>query len=283
VDAALLLITRFLLPIASRPPTPEEIWRAWNFEPLTLFALGLSGWLYLRGIRVIHARTGQLRHEHWRRAMCFGSGWLALFTALISPLEQLSSALLTAHMIQHVLLMVVAAPLLAFSQPLGPLLLGLPGTLEQRLGRWWGRSTLLPGFWRFLWIWHIPSLYEAAVRNEWIHMAEHASFLGSALLLWWVVVDQSRRAHHKNWLVTIGVLFTTALHTGVLGALMAFAEYPWYPVYTIATIPWGLTPLDDQHLAGSIMWMPMGMLYLGGALLLLWRLLSRLEAADEAQ
>jgi putative membrane protein len=279
---------------APRPPTPEEIWRAWNFDPLILLGLLASGWLYLRGMLVLRARTGQLQRQHGWRAGAFTLGIAALFVALISPLERLSSALLTAHMIQHVLLIVVAAPLLVASLPLGPMLLGLPGTPEQRLGRWWQRSRLLPGIWRFLtlplvawllhaaaiWLWHIPGLYEAAVRNQWIHAVEHASFFGTALLLWWVVADQSRRASHKNWLATIGMLFTTALHSSLLGSLMAFAEYPWYPIYTIATAPWGLTPIDDQHLAGSIMWMPMGFVYLGGALFSLWRLLSRLESAD---
>jgi putative membrane protein len=277
--------------MTGRPLTPEELWSAWNLDPLILLGLILSGWLYIRGMAVLRARTGRLRREHWRRAAAFALGLLTLFVALISPLDRLSGVLLTAHMIQHMLLMVVAAPLLVFSLPLGPILLGLPGALEQKVGRWWQRATFLPALWRFLtlpliawllhaaaiWLWHIPGLYEAALHSEWIHAAEHASFLGSALLLWWVVVDQSRRSHHKDWLVTIGILFTTALHSSLLGALMAFAEYPWYPIYTIATAAWGLTPIDDQHLAGSIMWMPMGLVYLGGALFSLWRLLSRLE------
>jgi cytochrome c oxidase assembly factor CtaG len=134
-----------------------------------------------------------------------------------------------------------------------------------------------------IWVWHAPRLYDAAVTSALVHALQHASFLGSALLFWWALI------HGRNGRLRYGAsvlyIFTTALHTTALGAVLSLASRPLYPAYA-STAAWGLTPLEDQQLAGLIMWVPAGIAYLVAALGLMaeWlreaeRRTSRSEAA----
>jgi putative membrane protein len=111
-----------------------------------------------------------------------------------------------------------------------------------------------------LWAWHAPPLYQLAIESPAVHLAEHASFLGTGLLFWWSVLPTSRSSRTR---AGIGFLSTFALtlQMGVLGALMTFAPTPWYPIYEDRTLPWGLTALEDQQLAGILMWVLGGMIY----------------------
>ncbi len=275
------------------PATPETIGAGWNFSPLLWLGLVLSAWIYTRGMVSFSRRRGGLDAAQWRRARCFGAGLVSVAVALISPLDALSGALFSAHMLQHIVLVGIAAPLLALGFPLGPLLLGLPAHWDQRVGRWWQGQRWLQTVWQALthplvawtvqavtlWLWHIPTLYQQALTHEWLHAVEHLSFVATALLFWWIVVDRSRRPQ-ANPLLTIGLLFGTALHSGLLGVLITFARQPWYPLYTITGAAWGLTALSDQQLAGVLMWVPTGFVYLGGALTVLYRTLTRIDHAD---
>jgi putative membrane protein len=109
-----------------------------------------------------------------------------------------------------------------------------------------------------LWAWHTRALYEAALRNQTIHAVEHLGFLGTALVFWWVLL-QHNRLRRERYVMAIPYLFATSLQSGILGALMTFSVRPWYSYYTAFTPTWGLTPLQDQQIAGLIMWL------LGGA------------------
>jgi putative membrane protein len=111
-----------------------------------------------------------------------------------------------------------------------------------------------------LWTWHVPTLFQATLTSDAMHAAQHASFLGSALLFWWAVMHGQRRA--LGYGVAVLYLFTTALHSGLLGALLTFAGAIWYPAYAQTTAAWGLTPLEDQQLGGLIMWIPAGLVYI---------------------
>ncbi|HSM57779.1 MAG TPA: cytochrome c oxidase assembly protein [Candidatus Sulfomarinibacteraceae bacterium] len=273
------------LPALAAPPTPQTIWRAWNADPLLILGLLLAAALYARGLRALWRRAGPGRGVRRSHVAAFAAGLLVLALALLSPLDALSSALLAAHMVQHLLLMLVAAPLLVLGLPPVAAAWALPRSPQ--LARWWHRRPLLRRAWRalshpvtawllyagVLWAWHLPRLYEAALLNETVHALEHAAFLGAALLFWWAL-------RHARALSSAGgalFLFTTALHSGLLGALLTFAAAPWYPVYSIAPYAWGLTPLQDQQLAGVIMWLPGSLVYLGAVLLLLGSWLYRQE------
>jgi cytochrome c oxidase assembly factor CtaG len=165
--------------------------------------------------------------------------------------------------------------LLALGSPSVALVWGLPRP-ARRARRWapwrlWRALARPPVAWVLhalaLWSWHLPAAFEAALASPLLHVAEHATLLGTALLLWWSAFG--RRSAYG-----VGVLcvFTTALHSGVLGALTTFSPAPWYPTYAAAAIPGGLSPLEDQQLAGLLMWVAAGALYLLTALVLfgLW-------------
>jgi putative membrane protein len=216
-------------------------------------------------------------------AMSFGAGWLALLIALISPLHPLGGVLFSAHMTQHEVLMLVAAPLLVLGRPLIPFLWALPIRWRRRLGRL-GRSEWVQAGWHtltapllawsihaaVLWVWHAPGLFQATLESELVHTLQHLSFLLSALLFWWALIHghQGRMGYGAAVLY----LFTTAVHTSILGALLTFSPTLWYPAYLGTTAAWGLTPLEDQQLGGLVMWVPAGLVYIlaGLALFASW-------------
>jgi putative membrane protein len=121
-----------------------------------------------------------------------------------------------------------------------------------------------------LWVWHIPSLYEAALRNDGIHAVQHLCFFVTAGLFWWALVHG--RFGRAGYGVAVFYVFTTALHSSILGALMTFAPRLWYPLYEARTLRWHLSPLEDQQLAGLLMWVPAGVIFLilGLALFAAW-------------
>jgi cytochrome c oxidase assembly factor CtaG len=127
-----------------------------------------------------------------------------------------------------------------------------------------------------LWSWHAPALFQATLASEFVHALQHASFLFSALLFWWAVIHGRQRA--LGFGLAVLYMFTTALHSGLLGALLTFAKSVWYPVYSDQTRAWGLTPLEDQQIGGLIMWVPAGLVYITAALALFAGWLRESEA-----
>jgi cytochrome c oxidase assembly factor CtaG len=117
-----------------------------------------------------------------------------------------------------------------------------------------------------LWTWHIPVLMEAVLHNEFVHAMQHTSFLLSALLFWWALIHGRQSA--LNYGAAVLYMFTTALHSGLLGALITFANRVWYPAYIDRTAAWGLTALEDQQIGGLIMWVPAGLVYIVAGLAL---------------
>jgi cytochrome c oxidase assembly factor CtaG len=262
------------------PLAPHDLFGVWNTSPLLLGGIAAFAWLYCRGVANCWRRARRGRGVPvWRVGAC-AIGVLVLATALISPIDALAGALFSAHMVQHLLLVLVAAPLLVAGA--GPLLLlwSIPLNWRQSVARWSRTAaartaagllcdpamvSLLSAV--TLWIWHLPPLYEAALRDEVIHGLEHAMLLGTATLLWWVLLQPfgRRRTSHG---VGILVAFAAALHGTLLGALIAFSEMVWYRAHDSTTWVWGLSPLEDQRLAGAMMW-PAGLFYLGVVLVLL--------------
>jgi cytochrome c oxidase assembly factor CtaG len=251
----------------------SELWRWWSFDPLVVLALALSAWLYGRGVRRLWRRAGVDRGIRRWQALSFLGGWLALFIALVSPLDTLGAVLFSAHMVQHEVLMLLAAPLMVLGQPLLAFLWALPRAGRERvahslqnpaLGRAWGALThplvvfLLHGL--AIWIWHLPSLYQATLGSDFVHALQHLSFFGTAALFWWALVHG--RYGRLGYGVAVLYVFLTGLHSGVLGALLTFAPRLWYPIYAARAARWGLAPLEDQQLAGLLMWIPAGVVFI---------------------
>ena len=266
-----------------------EVWGLWELEPAVLTLLALSAGLYARGVARVWRAAGRGRGVTRRAAACFAGGWAALVVALVSPMHPLGEQLFSAHMTQHEVLMLVAAPLLVLGQPLVAFAWALPKRAVQRLGAWakapaWRRAWggLTRPFMAFLvhavalWVWHIPGLFEATLTSNLVHTLQHTAFLGTALLFWWALLGT--QASPSSYGAGILYLFMTALHSGLLGALLTFAATLWYPAYAGLTDVWGLTPLEDQQLGGLIMWVPAALVYVAAALAMLagW-----LRAAEE--
>jgi putative membrane protein len=262
------------------PPETHDLWTAWNLEPIVIAGLILSAWLYWRGARQMRRNLSSV---HRWEALAFAGGWLALVVALVSPLDPMSGALFSAHMMRHEVLMLVAAPLLVLGRPLAPFLLALPDGVRRRLVTA-ARANSVQKAWRMLinplvawlihaavlWVWHAPSLFQATLENEFVHAAQHLSFLISALIFCEAIVYG--REGRMGYGAAVIYLFTTAVHTSVLGARLTFADTLWYPVYRETTAAWGMTPMEDQQLGGLIMWVPAGVIYIvaGLALFALW-------------
>jgi cytochrome c oxidase assembly factor CtaG len=260
----------------------------WTFAPGVVIPLALTLVLYMVGwIRLAHRSSLRMpRH----RAGLFLSGWAIMAAALVSPLHEAGEHSFTLHMIEHELIMLPAALLLVASRP-GPVLLwGLPAPLRQGLSpllrlplwRWLAAPLVATGLQAAALVgWHMPALFNRALTSEWWHVAQHASFAGTALLFWWAMLP--RRGAESSLVASI-CLFVTSMVGSGLGALMALSASPWYPAYAaMGAMPFGLSPEMDQQLAGVIMWVPGGLFHLGAALILLARSLMGTPARRQPQ
>lgn len=271
-------------------PAPHDVWTAWNADPLVLAGVLLASWAYARG-----RPPGTLRPRDAWRARAYTAAIAALAVALLSPLDAMAGALASAHMVQHLLVVLVAAPLLALSAPSSRLLRGSPLRLRRAVGRAGrrlrSRTRVLaplahPGLtWGahvgVLWLWHAAALYDAALDQPLLHAAEHALFLVTGIAFWRLVVGTRTVARVSPGLGIV-LLFGMALQSVFLSLLLTFARTPWYRGYATTTLPWSLEPLADQQLAGAIMWVPAGLLYLLPALVLLDTWLRAMEAEQPA-
>ena len=274
---------------ADHPVTPDTLWSAWPAEPLAILTVIGTTWLFGQGTAALWRRAGVGRGISRWQAVAAAGGSAALAVALLSPLAALSEALFSAHMAQHLLLMLAAAPLLVLGNPR----VAVPWALRawpSLVG--WGRSwafrrlggllTLPLVVWGLhsaaLWAWHAPVLYQAALQDDLVHALEHSSLLGTALTFWWVAIHPGRHGR-LGYGASILLLFTLGLQGSLLGTLMTFSRQPWYPAYQDSVAAWHLTPLADQQLAGLLMWLPSGIVYLLAAavMFLLW--LSAVERA----
>lgn len=271
-----------------QPLAPHDLWVAWNLDPVLVAGFLLAALAYRRG------RTGRPRRDidTWR-ARCFAGALVALGVALLSPLDALSSALASAHMVQHMLLVLVAAPLLALSAPSSTLLRGSPLAVRRASGRWRRRLRLThrnlravghpAAVWLLhvgvLWFWHAAVPYDAALDSASLHILEHASFLVTAVLFWHAVIGTRNPERVSNGLGAL-LVFAMAMQSVFLSLLLTFARTPWYSGYAETTTPWGLEPLADQQLAGVIMWIPAGAVYLVTALTLLVAWVRATEPQD---
>jgi len=265
----------WLIPAHGEPPlSPHDLWKAWNFEPSILIPLALTTLIYLWGMRNVWQRAGAGHGINRRRYSSFLGALLAFVVAFVSPLDAMSDVLFWAHMVQHMVLVLFAAPLLVISDFALAFLWALPRPWAQSLGYRLNQSQTLSRIWRVisgpvstwllfttsLWVWHASTLYEAALGDETIHTVEHLSFLFTAMLFWWVLLKPAGQKYVRYG-VAIPYLFTTVLQSGILGGLMTFTDQPWYPSYAALVSTWGLTPLEDQQLAGLIMWIPAGAVF----------------------
>jgi len=257
--------------------------RHWDVHPLIVIPLLLSALCYGVGIARLWTRAGAGNGITRWAAASFTTGWLMMAVALVSPVAWLSEILFSVHMTQHTLLMLVAAPLLAFGQPLFAYLWIAGPARRERVAAVLRKDGVVAS-WRVLtspltvfllqaialWIWHLPTLYEAALRSDAVHALQHLSFVLTAAMFWWAVVYG--RYGRQGYGVSVLYVFLTAVHSGALGALLTVSPSPWYRWYVGHGDVWGIDALGDQQLAGILMWIPAGAVFivLGLALFAAW-------------
>jgi putative membrane protein len=246
-------------------PVLGELLRTWSVPAIPLVALLLALGVYLRGSRAARV-TRKDELPAWR-AGCFIGGVVSLWIALASPIDALDDYLLTAHMIQHFILMSVAPPLIVLGAPLVPMLRGVPRFVIRGLqpvfrSRWLrgiARAVMHPVVvWMAMNVayvgWHVPAMFELTFRSKQIHDFEHLCFFATSLMFWWVVIEPwPARAQWPRWTVIPFLLSADVVNT-VLSATLAFAGKVLYAEYAAAPQICILTPLKDQVAAGAEMW-----------------------------
>jgi putative membrane protein len=250
----------------------------WSWEPSIVLPLALLLFVYTAGL----LRRSNIHSLRWRHTS-FYAGFLTLTLALVSPVHELGEQLFSAHMLQHEILILVSAPLISAAHPGATILWAFAPHHRVNLGGWVHNvehsspvaflarplaAWLLEAV--ALWMWHIPTLYQATLASDWIHAAQHLTFFFTAVIFWSALYGVGRSA--MSYGAAIFYVFGTAAHCSALGALLTFSIVLWYPAYAQTTQPWGLTPLQDQQLGGVLMWVPSGIVFIviGLALFAKW-------------
>ena len=273
-------------------PALAAILRSWTLDPWLIVPLSVAAGLYLRGWWRLHCQMPR-RFGLWHLGS-FQLGLCMLLLALASPLEALAELLLQAHMAQHLVLIMVAPPLLVYGAPTLPLLRGLPHVVLKR-----GLRPLLAWtVWRRLqrvlthpvlgWLafvvatlaWHVPALYELALHSHFWHHVQHLCFLSTGVLFWWPVLQPwPSRPRWPRWAM-IPYLLLADIQNTALSAALVFSERVLYPTCLTDPRVWGITALDDQAAAGVIMWVPGSLAYLVPVGWLVMQLCGRIGNAN---
>lgn len=264
----------------------QVLLQSWSGPAAVDAALCLAALCYARGwnrLRIVASRQFPV----WRLAT-FVAGLVTVWIAIGSPLEALDDVSLTIHMVQHLLLAAIAPPLLLLGAPELPLLRGLPQTLARAVVSPFLRSPLTRRFGRMVfnpticWLvltlaligWHIPAVFELALRWDWLHKLEHASFLCAGLLFWWPVVQPwPSTPRWPLWAIPL-YLFAATLPCDALSGFLTFCDRVVYPSYISAPRAFGLSPLEDQQFAAALMWVAVTFIFLVPAVLVTLKILS---------
>lgn len=254
--------------------TWDEAFSDWHSRADVLVVVVSLGSVYLRGWLRLRRRSARAIGR-WDLIL-YLAGLAAISVALLSPIDALASVLLSMHMVQHLLLLMVAPLLLLLANPFPAILWGLPKQARQPAARLFIRSSLtrhalraltsMPVSWTLyvvdLWAWHHPLLYQSALSSEWLHDLQHILFFGTAMLFWWPIVNPAPHLHGAiSYGFRIAYLVAATLQNTLLGMAISFPEKILYPYYRNVPRLRELSPIDDQALGGGIMWVS-GHMYL---------------------
>lgn len=264
-------------------PGPSDLLRWPAIDPLVLGMLVIATAVYTTGALRLWRRVGPGHGVRPWQAVAHGTGLCVLAVALVSPLDRASDALFSAHMIQHELLMLVAAPLIVLGKPTAAGAWALPRAWRVRISRL-ARASASRRTWAVLtapfvgfllhaltrWSWHLPTAFDAALADERVHAVQHITFFVTAMLFWWTLIHG--RYGRAGYGVAVAFVFLTMLHTGLLAALIGLGEHPLYAAHAARSAALGFDPVADQQRAGLVMWIPAGVVFmaLGIALFASW-------------
>lgn len=252
----------------------SHLWTQWNWEPWLLACIGITTVPYLIGMwRMGREQRGRILGS-WR-ALSFLGGIAALLLALESPLDEVADDLFSAHMLQHMLLLLVIPPLLVAGRPVITWLWAFDLDARRAVVRGWTRAGLQTAFhflmrpllvWALLTValcfWHLPGPYGWALQHEWVHDLEHLSFLALSLAFWTIVIEPYGQRRALSYGATIVFVVSSGFVMSLIGAVLTLAPHPVYAVH-LDTVRYGMTALEDQQLAGIIMWIPSNLVHLG--------------------
>ena len=251
---------------------PPDAWRRWDLHPSVLIGLALLGGLYVY--------LGGLKAPR-RNVAAFAAALAVLFVCLNGPLHNLSDAyLFSAHMVQHLALMLLFPPLLLYGTPPAVVERVLRPASVRRIAVWATRPLVAGAIFTVpIVAWHFPRAYNAALVHHDLHIVQHLVFLATAVVMWWPVLSPlpALRAPQPVQLI---YLFLLGIPMSVVGALITLADGVLYPFYETAPRVWGLSPLADQQIGGLIMWVPGGLIF-WLAMTVVWFSWARREGEDE--
>lgn len=242
----------------------DNLWLSWNLDPVLLLGIAIFSAGYYYALTALRRRWGIAEPFPLWRVLAFAAGTVVLAVALVSPLDRIGDDyLFSVHMVQHLLISLVAPPLWLLGTPewlLEPL---LKRGAVLRIMRWLTNPIIAFALFNGdLWLWHAPALYDATLTNEFVHVLEHLTFIVFGVLFWWPILSPvPRLIPRKHNAFGVVYLFLACQPMVVLGALLTFAANPLYQPYVEAPRLWGLAPLEDQQLGGLIMWLPSNIPY----------------------
>jgi putative membrane protein len=260
------------------PPTFPAVLLDWRFDPLLVVALGATAAAYFWAVRIVN--LAHPRNPHPRiRTWCFMSGLGAIGLALASPIEAYEGVLFSVHMVQHLLLMLVAAPLLLGGGPITLTLRVSTPSVRRRL-LWVLHSPVVKAisfpvvtwvlFAAVNWGWHFSTLYDEALENTALHYVQHATFLAAALLFWWPITGVDPSPWRMPYPVRLFYLFLALPQNSFLGVALLSAGTVLYPHYVTNGRSWGPGPLEDQQLGGILMWVAGDICFLVAMVVVIW-------------
>jgi cytochrome c oxidase assembly factor CtaG len=261
--------------------TPVDVDTSWTFAPVVILSLLAYGVVY--GLRWRTARReGGARAAGWGRAALWATGIVLLFVALISPIDVLGEQFATFHMVQHLLIADLAP--VALTLALTKWILR-PATrrihrIEQAAGPFGHPAFGVVAYVGAMWFWHVPRFYDAALEHSFIHVIEHLSFAAAGLLYWWHLLSPIRSRMRLAGMGPILYMASTKILVGFLGVLLAFSPDLLY-AYDWQGSKWGLSPLDDQHVAGLVMALEQSIVMGIALAYLFFRMLAESEEADQ--
>ncbi|HWE62596.1 MAG TPA: cytochrome c oxidase assembly protein [Chloroflexota bacterium] len=277
-------------------PSFGTVLTMWSFQPTVILGLALLAGIYIAGLRELQrrGRYGTLvRQQH---VVYFALALCTIFLALESPIDVLSNQLFSVHMLQHVMLLSIAPPLLLLGKPIPVLLVGAPHPVVRRVARAHARQRWFHGLTAVLttpivaWlafsvvlVWHAPAFYQAALRSDGVHLFEHVCYLAAGMLFWWVVIEPLPGPPRLAYVWRILYLVSAMLPGTLLGVFFAINSTPVYPFYAALPRLWGIPALTDQGWAGVIMMMLGDSILVIAAAPLLAALIARLDASEFAR
>lgn len=272
------------------PGSIAEVLRdGWTADPATLLPVAIAtGWYAFGVARAM--KEGRAAALSPGGTIAFAGGIAVVLLALQSPIDVVSEDLFSVHMVQHLLLMLVAPPLFVCSDCLLMFLRALAPRERKLVARVWVSAKIGRGYHFIMhpipvWLltcgtfvfWHAPGPYQWAIENNAIHILEHLSFFATSLMFWTLVLPIHNRRPRLDHGAALLLVIATAVLSGLPGALMIFAPRPLYPAHAAGAARWGLTLMEDQQLAGLLMWIPAGTVYVAAAA---WIFLEWLRAAE---